>query len=210
MRCGRDLTGRRSSPLQYVDLARRVRAHIRQEHRYAHVVRVARTAELLAVEHSVNAPKARLAGMLHDLARLYPAARLIAECEMRQMTIDAFERENPVVLHARLGACIAQEAFAVHDPEVLSAIEKHTVGAEHMSPLDCVVFLADGLEPGRTFPERAELWHIAKRNLGDGMRATLEHSLRYFRKKGMAVAPQTAAAARRFGVELGEVTTSLN
>lgn len=129
---------------------------------------------------------------------------------MRQMTIDAFERANPLVLHARLGACIAQEAFAVHDPEVLSAIEKHTVAAAHMSPLDCVVFLADGLEPGRTFSERAELWQIAERNLGDGMRATLAHSLRYFRKKGMAVAPQTAAAAQYFGVELGEVTTSLN
>ena len=79
-----------------------------------------------------------------------------------------------------------------------------------MSPLDCVVFIADGLEPGRTFPGRAELWQVAERNLADGMRATLEQSLRYFRKKGMAVAPQTAAAAQRFGVELGEVTTSLS
>lgn len=165
---------------------------------------------MLAVEHSVSAPKARLAGMLHDLARLYTGPRLIAECEMRQMTIGAFERANPIVLHARLGACIAQEAFAVHDAEVLSAIEKHTVAADHMSPLDCVVFLADGLEPGRTFPERAELWEIAKRNLADGMRVTLAHSLRYFRKKGMAVAPQTAAAAKRFGLALEEVTTSLN
>lgn len=174
------------------------------------MVRVARAAELLALQHSVNAPKARLAGMLHDLARLYPPARLIAECEMRQMTIDAFERANPIVLHARLSACISQEAFAVHDPEVLSAIEKHTVAAEHMSPLDCVIFLADGLEPGRTFPERPELWQIAERNLADGMRVMLEHSFQYFQKKGMAVAPQTAAAARRFGLELGEVTTSLS
>ena len=174
------------------------------------MVRVARAAELLAVRHGVSASKARLAGLLHDLARLYSGERLIAECEMRQMPIDPFERANPIVLHARLGACIAQEAFAVHDPEVLSAIEKHTVADGHMSPLDCVVFLADGLEPGRTFPEREELWKLAERNLADGMRATLEQSLRYFRKKGLAVAPQTAAAAQRFGVEFEEVTTSLN
>ena len=148
--------------------------------------------------------------MLHDLARLYSADRLVAECEMRGMPLDEFERAHPIVLHARIGACIAQEAFAVHDAEILSAIEKHTVAAEHMSPLDCVVFIADALEPGRTFPERPALWQIAERNLGDGMRATLEQSLRYFRRNGMAVAPQTAAAAKRFGVELGEVTTSLN
>ncbi len=64
--------------------------------------------------------------MLHDLARLYSTSRLIDECELRGMPIDAFERENPIVLHARLGAAIAQEGFGVHDPQVLSAIEKHT------------------------------------------------------------------------------------
>jgi len=191
----------------YVELARRIHAHLGQDHRYAHVVRVARAAELLAQRHGMSTHKARLAGMLHDLARLYPPARLIAECEMRQMTIDAFEREHPIVLHARLGACIAQEAFAVHDPEILSAIAKHTVADAEMSPLDCVLFLADGLEPGRTFVERDNLWRIAERSLAGGMRATLEQSLRYFEKKGLAVAPQTAAAAKRFGVIPEEVTT---
>ena len=187
-----------------------MRAHLNQDHRFAHVVRVARSAELLAVAHGVSAAKARLAGMLHDLARLYPASRLIRECEMRQMTIDAFERRHPIVLHARLGACIAQEAFAVHDPDVLSAIEKHTVAAERMSPLDCVLYLADGLEPGRTFPERARLWQVAERNLADGMRATLEQSLRYLEKNGLPVAPQTAAAARYFKVTAREELTSQN
>ncbi len=196
--------------LRYTDLSRRVRAHLNQEHRYDHVVRVARCAELLALQHGVNVAKARLAGMLHDLARLYPASRLLSECEMRQMTIDAFERQNPIVLHARLGACIAQEAFGVHDAEVLSAITKHTVAAEHMSPLDCVIFLADGLEPGRTFSERAHLWQLAERNLGDAMRATLEHALRYLEKNGLPVSPQTAAAAKHFNLTSGEDSSSQN
>ena len=106
--------------------------------------------------------QARLAGMLHDLARLFPGPRLIAECELRAMPISAFERENPVVLHARLGALIAQEAFGIHDPDVLSAI-KHTVGSAVVSPLDCALYLADGLEdraelrgPGRLMESRDE------------------------------------------------------
>ncbi|HEV7178452.1 MAG TPA: bis(5'-nucleosyl)-tetraphosphatase (symmetrical) YqeK [Candidatus Baltobacteraceae bacterium] len=196
--------------LSYIDLARRVRAHLDQEHRYAHVVRVARCAEMLALRHGLDSRKARLAGMLHDLARLYTGERLIGECEMRGLMIDAFERSHPIVLHARIGACIAQEAFAVHDPQVLSAIEKHTTAAAEMSPLDCAVFLADGLEPGRDFPERAHLMRTAERSLADGMRATLEQSLRYLQKKGIPVAPQTAAAAKSFGVIPQEVSTSLN
>jgi len=126
------------------------------------------------------------------------------------MPVDVFERANPIVLHARLGAAIAQETFGVHDPEVLSAIEKHTVGAADMSPLDCILYLADGLEPGRDYGERSELWELAKRDLHVAMRETLASSLRHFEKKGIPVAPQTAAAARRFGVFTEEAFTSLS
>ena len=53
--------------------------------------------------HGVDTRKARHAGLLHDLARLYTPERLIAECEARGFAIEAAEREHPVLLHARLG-----------------------------------------------------------------------------------------------------------
>ena len=187
-----------------------MRTHIGQDHRYAHTVRVARCAELLALRHGDNTRKARIAGMLHDVARLYPGPRLIDECELRGMTVDPFERENPIVLHARLGARIAEEAFAVHDPAILSAIAKHTVGAAEMSSLDCIVYLADGLEPGRRFAEREELWTLAGRDLHAAMAATIDNTLRYLKQKGLPVAPQTAAAARAFDTFSEEVSPSRN
>ena len=141
--------------------------------------------------------------MLHDLARLYPAKRLIDECEIRGMPIDAFERANPVVLHARLGASLAQESFGVRDPDVLSAIEKHTVAAAHMSTLDCVLYLADGLEPGREYPERAGLALLAERDLRAAMRATIASSLRYLMGRQLPIAPQTAAAMKTWEVATG-------
>jgi predicted HD superfamily hydrolase involved in NAD metabolism len=196
--------------LTFGQLARRVREHLAQDHRYEHTVRVARCADVLAQRHGLDARKARLAGMLHDLARLYPAPRLLAECEARGMAIDAFERANPIVLHARLGAAIATESFGVHDQEVLSAIAKHTTGAAHMSPLDCAVFLADGLEPQRTFPERAELWQLATRDLNAAVREVLKSSMRHLARKGLPVAPSTAAAAAAFGIPLQEVGASTN
>lgn len=148
--------------------------------------------------------------MLHDLARLYAPSRLLSECEMRQMTIDRFERQNPIVLHARLGAHIATEAFGVHDPEILSAIEKHTVGAAVMSPLDCALYLADGLEPGRDFPHRRSLWTMALRDLAGATYATLINTVRYLETRGQPVSPQTAAAVAAFAESQGEVSTSLS
>jgi predicted HD superfamily hydrolase involved in NAD metabolism len=184
----------------FTQLARDVEDHLQQEHRYAHSVRVAHAAHLLARRHGVDARKARLAGLLHDLARLYSPQRLVAECEARGLPIDDAERAHPMLLHAKLGAAIARERFAVVDGDVLSAIEKHTTGAGEMSPLDCVVYLADSLEPGRSFPERAALWRLACDDLAAAMRGVLSLGIRHNARKGRATVAATLAAAARFGL----------
>jgi predicted HD superfamily hydrolase involved in NAD metabolism len=180
--------------LTFTQLAGRVREHLGQEHRYAHSVRVARYAELLAKRHGVDTRKARHAGLLHDLARLYTPAQLIAESEARGFAIEAAEREHPVLLHARLGAAIARERFGVTDAEVLSAIEKHTRGADAMSPLDCVVYLADSLEPARRFPERETLWQLAQHDLEGATKATLEVSRRRQERKAAQAEVRASAS----------------
>ncbi len=178
----------------FVHAVRAVRAHLAQEHRFAHTLRVARTAELLAVAHGADPLRARTAGLFHDLARLYPTDRLIRECTERGMPIDAFEAANPIVLHARLGAELARDDFGVTDEAILSAIRKHTVAAATMSDLDAILYLADGLEPGRDFSERAGLLDLAFGNLDAAMLAVLESSLAYQRSRGLAASPDTLAA----------------
>ena len=173
---------------------RRVRVALAQDHRYAHSIRVARLADRLAHRHGEDAGRARLAGLLHDLARLYDSERLVRECELRKLSIDAFERRHPIVLHARLGAELARECFGVEDPAVLSAIRKHTVAAADMSRLDTIVYVADSLEPGRTFAEREALEALAFRDLAAAFAGTLRASLSYLRARGLEAAPATLAA----------------
>jgi len=194
--------------LRFAELSRRVRAHLGQDRRYEHCVRVARCADLLAQRHGIDPAKARVAAMLHDLARLYSERRLIDECERRGLAIDEFERRNPIVLHARLGAALARELFGIDDGQVLSAIEKHTTAAAAMSPLDCVVYLADLLEPGRTFEGRERLWALAQRDLHEAMREAIAQTVRHLRAGARDAAPATAAAARTFGLNLEEVAAS--
>jgi predicted HD superfamily hydrolase involved in NAD metabolism len=174
--------------------ARRVRAHLGQDHRFAHTLRVARTAAALAQAHGIDPLPARLAGLFHDLARLYSGERLLRECGERGLAIDAFEQANPVVLHARLGAELAREDFGVTNEAILGAIRKHTVAGATMSPLDAIVYLADGLEPGRDYPERAGFLELAFRDLDAAMVAVIENSLAYLRSRGLAAAPPTLDA----------------
>lgn len=184
----------------FAQLIRSVEEELGQGHRYAHSVRVARCADILAQRHGADSGKARLAGLLHDLARLYSPERLVAECEDRGIPIDAAERLHPTLLHAKLGAAIARERFGVRDAQVLSAIEKHTTAAAEMSPLDCIVYLADSLEPHRAFPERADLWNLARTDLAAAMRSVLLLTMRHNARKGVATVPATLAAAASFGL----------
>ena len=174
-------------------------------------MRVARSADLLAQAHGVDPARARLAAMLHDLARLYSASELLKECERREMPIDDFERRNPIVLHAPLGAELAREQFGVDDPQVLSAIAKHTLGAPEMSTLDCVIYLADALEPGREYENRPAIWDLAKRDLRAAMSATIEDSMEYLHGLGREPAPRTLAMRRAFSASRAQgVEPSLN
>ena len=187
-----------ASGADFIRAARRVRAHIDQDFRYAHIVRVARTAEALAHVHQVDTQQARIAGLLHDLARLYPAERLLRECHERGLQIDEFEHSNPVVLHARLGAELARDWFGIEDDAILTAIRKHTLAAATMSPLDEILYLADGLEPGRDFVGRAEILALAFADLAAAMAAQLNETLGYQRARGLTPAPQTLAAFERY------------
>ncbi len=187
-------------------MARAVREQLGQEHRYVHVLRVARLADRLAARHGESTSNARIAGMLHDLARLFPATLLLAECERRGMPVDEFERANPIVLHARLGAELARERFGITSESVLSAIRKHTVPAARMSRLDEILYLADGLEAGRSYPGRAALEALAFRDLAAAMLGVIRSSVADLQARGVPVAPQTFAALAAY--ERNEVGSS--
>ncbi len=175
-----------------------VRSGLAQEYRFAHVIRVARFAERLASAHGEDSFKARLAGLFHDVARLYSGRQLIDECIVRSLPIDAFERANPIVLHARLGAELVRERFGITDEAILSAIRQHTIPVLPMSRLDVIVYLADALEPGREFAERAEIAATAFRDLHVAMRDVLSSTIRYLERRRLPVAPHTLATREAF------------
>ncbi len=68
-----------------------------------------------------------------------------------------------------------------------------------MSPLDCVVYLADSLEPGRTFRSAPTLWALAMNDLdaGDARRAALDDGA--FVRKGARPAPRSWLRPRASG-----------
>jgi predicted HD superfamily hydrolase involved in NAD metabolism len=150
-------------------------------------------AERLARRYGSAARKARVAAMIHDIARTWPAQAQLDFMAARELTVSAEERQAPVLLHARVGAQLAREDFGVDDPEMLRAIEHHTIAVPGMSDLEKILYIADTIEPSRTFPGRGALEAAAFRSLDEGMLACIESSLDHLKRTGGTVAPQTLA-----------------
>lgn len=96
------------------------------ERRFIHSVGVEYTAACMAYKFDVDAQKARIAGLLHDCAKCIPREEKLRKAEKIGLPVNVSERENPDLLHGKLGAYYARKRYGVEDPEILSAITYHT------------------------------------------------------------------------------------
>lgn len=117
--------------------------------RRIHTEGVAYTAAALAMAHGEDLDRAFLAGLLHDCGKGYPKGKRVEFCTEHGIPVTETERENPGLLHAKIGAYFAETRYGVEDREVLSAITYHTTGRPAMSLLEKIIYTADYIEPNR-------------------------------------------------------------
>ena len=112
--------------------------------RYVHSISVAKTARKLARVYGYDEHIARMAGLLHDWDKALLPAQLqqrISDFDLK-VSPDAING-MPWVLHGPTAAAVLRRDFPCFGEEVFQAIERHTVGAPDMAPLDMIrVFVA--------------------------------------------------------------------
>ena len=162
------------------------------EKRFEHTLGVEYTSACLAMRYGADMEKARMAGLLHDCAKYLSAEDKIAYSKRYGMPISKYEKKNPELLHANLGACFANVKYGIADPEILSAITWHTTGKPDMSLLDKIVYVADYLEPNRNqAPNLAEVRELAFKDLDECLCQILEDSIKYLSNKKSTTDPMT-------------------
>lgn len=160
--------------------------------RYEHTIGVMHTATCLAMRYEEDMDRALLAGLLHDCAKCIPAEEKIKMCKKNHIEIAEAEKDNPGLLHAKLGAFLAKEKYGITDESILRAIRFHTTGCPEMTLLDKIIYIADYIEAGRKpLPNLAEVRKLAFCDLDACLYRILEDSLVYLKSKGSVVDPMT-------------------
>lgn len=160
--------------------------------RYEHTKGVMYTAGCLAMAHEYSIADAMLAGLLHDCAKCIPNDEKIRICEKEDIPITGVEYESPYLLHAKLGAYLAETEYEIKNPEILHAIKVHTTGEPAMSTLDKIIYIADYIEPGRDkAPNLEKVRKIAFEDLNACMAEILRDTLKYLSSRGGSIDPLT-------------------
>ena len=163
-----------------------------EEKRFQHTLGVAYTASNLAFVYDYDEKKAFVAGLLHDCAKCLSHEKRLSVCKKNHLDITEVEKENPVLLHAKVGAFFAKEKYEISDTDILDAIRYHTTGRQGMGLLEKIIYVADFIEPHRKkLPRLSEIRKVAFEDLDKAVFMILENSLNYLEKSDSQIDPTT-------------------
>ena len=159
--------------------------------RYQHIQGVVKSAVWLASKYGADPNAARIAALLHDYAKNYSKEELWELVEHYQLEVDPIMQHAYQLLHGKVAAAIAKDRFHITDQEILMAIESHTTGRPDMTKLEQIIYLADFIEPGRSYPAVHELRKIAEEDLERAVFKALNNTMIYVLRTKKLLHPST-------------------
>ncbi len=175
----------------YEALRRRIREE--QPGRAAHVFGCEETAVHLAQLWGADVEKARFAALLHDITKRYSHTEQLKFVKKYDILIDKDFDRFPMLAHAVTGAAVAAAEYGA-DPEVVGAVRYHTTGRPGMTLLEKIIYLADYIEPTRSFAGLDQCRALAERDLDAAVLNATASCIIYNIGKNRPIHPITIAA----------------
>jgi len=158
--------------------------------RYLHSLGAMKAAGELARIYGENEEEAKLAGLVHDIAKELSKKEIEKALEKYKIEPDLVEKNQISLLHSKLGAELAKEKFNVCE-KVQNAIKYHTTGNIKMDKFAKIIYLADKIEENRSYPEVEDLRKIAKEDLDKAILVLMDFTIQKSIKKQTLIHPDT-------------------
>ncbi|MBQ3118459.1 MAG: bis(5'-nucleosyl)-tetraphosphatase (symmetrical) YqeK [Clostridia bacterium] len=167
------------------------------DHRYSHSLGVVETAVKMAEIFGANVEKTEIAALLHDCAKQIPHTTQLEMCKEYGIPLDEVKEKELGLLHAELGAYMAERDFGITDTEILDAIRYHTLGRERMTTMEKILYLADIVEPNRKeFEGLAELRQLCFKDLDRALLYGFGLTISHTNRRGHILHNQTIDAEK--------------
>ena len=167
----------------------------------AHIGRAQEVARELAPYHNIDAERAALGILAHDVARAMPGPALIAQAARFRLPIGQVEESVPLLLHGPVGAEILRVedglAAAGEEEDLYQAVYWHTTFHPTLvDDMGKVVFLADKLDPNKRkrIPYQPEIMELALEDLDAAILEFLRRQVIDLTARGKEVHPMMLEA----------------
>lgn len=167
-------------------------------HRLEHVYGVVEMAKKLGKQHDCNIETLETAALLHDITKYYSDdenKRIIQQYFTNAKEI--IESFNTNILHAFSAVAVAHRTYGITDPIILGAIEHHTIGKPAMNLYEQIIFIADYIEPNRTYESCKKVRAIAFESLDLATYTAIDDSIRHYEMEKGHI-PAVAYEAREY------------
>ncbi len=163
------------------------------EKRVRHIRGTEEEAVRLAERWGADPEYARRAGILHDCTKYLGQEEQLALCKTYGVELDELEQSAIKLLHSKTGACIARHVFGEPD-EVFHAIYWHTTAKADMTTLEKILYVADYMEPNRSFDGVERLRELAYQNLDSALLLGVETTIQEMKDRSLPVHQNTLRA----------------
>lgn len=154
------------------------------EKRFKHSISVKEKCIELAKLYDEDIEKAALVGMAHDIAKEISVEEKFEYCRENNIYVDEVEKENPELLHAKIGADIARKELGFSE-DMVKAIEYHTTGKVGMDKFAKILFVADAIADDRNWDGIEEGRLLSRKNLDEAVLYFLESTISITQKRKM-------------------------
>ena len=161
------------------------------EKRYLHSIGVMDECEKLALHYEADVNKARIAGLLHDCAKNISQSEENTLLNKYEIKLDDIQKQSHALVHGILGMYVAREKYNKNDEDIIDAIYWHTTGRAGMTLLEKIVFIADYIEPARTFDDTEEIRKNAYEDIDRAIVLSADSTIRYLLERKKLVHPLT-------------------
>lgn len=162
-----------------IEIIKKAMRERQDDYRFAHTCAVAEEALRLAALFELsekNAEALHIAALLHDCTKGLKYSEQLALADKLGVKLSADDLACPKVLHSLTGAAVAKEDFGVSD-EISDMIACHTTGKVNMTLPEKLLYLADYIEPTRTFEDCVTLRHYFYDNIPADLHQHLNETL---------------------------------
>ena len=168
------------------------------EKRYIHSIGVMNMSIELAKLYNADVETAKIAGLLHDIAKEMTPEEKIQYVNDNNIVIDDVERINTPILHGKIGADIARKKYGVNE-QIQKAIEYHTTTDPNMDIIAKILYVADKIELNRKSEDYDIKYErdLAKKDLDETVIYIIDSNIKSLINKGKLIHPRSIETRNR-------------